>query len=68
VVIGFIANETISIVENVGLMGVPIPRVIVSAIHVLKTKADAAADKIEKPEEKKPPDAQRREGLDDSEG
>ena len=34
----------------------------------LKTKADAGADKIEKPEEKKPPDAQRREGLDDSEG
>ena len=68
VVIGFIANETISIVENVGLMGVPIPRVIVSAIHVLKTKADAGADKIEKPEEKKPPDDKWREDLDDPEG
>ena len=61
VVIGFIANETLSIIENAGLMGVPIPRVIVSAIHVLKEKADAGADKIEgpkpeeKPEEKKPP-------------
>lgn len=61
VVIGFIVNETLSIVENVGLMGVPIPRVIVSAIHVLKEKADAGADKMEKlrrPEdEQKPPDA-----------
>ena len=61
VVIGFIVNETLSIVENVGLMGVPIPRVIVSAIHVLKEKADAGADKLEKqrrPEdEQKPPDA-----------
>lgn len=58
VVIGFVANETLSIIENAGLMGVPIPRVIVSAIHVLKEKADAGADKIEgpKPEEKKPPD------------
>ena len=61
VVIGFVANETLSIIENAGLMGVPIPRVIVSAIHVLKEKADAGADKIEsskpeeKPEEKKPP-------------
>ena len=56
VIIGFIANETLSIIENAGLMGVPIPRVIVSAIHVLKEKADAGADELEKqPEEKKPP-------------
>ncbi len=48
VVIGFIANETLSIIENAGLMGVPIPRVIVSAIHVLKEKAEAGADKMEK--------------------
>ena len=72
VVIGFIANETLSIIENAGLMGVPIPRVIVSAIHVLKEKADAGADKIEgpKPEEKKPPDngAGRNEDIDDPEG
>lgn len=46
-VIAFIVNETISIIENAGLMGVPIPAVIVSAIHVLKEKADANADKIE---------------------
>lgn len=39
-VIAFIANETISIVENAGLMGVPVPPVIVQAIEVLKKKAD----------------------------
>lgn len=40
VVIGFIANETISIVENAGLMGVPIPAVIIQAIEVLKRQAE----------------------------
>ncbi len=44
VVIAFIANETISIVENAGLMGVPIPGVIMRAIDVLKKKADADAE------------------------
>lgn len=41
VVIAFIANETISIVENAGIMGVPIPSVIVKAIEVLKKKAES---------------------------
>ena len=40
VVIAFVTNETISIIENAGLMGVPIPAVIVKAIEVLKKKAD----------------------------
>lgn len=40
VIIAFIANETISIVENAGLMGVPIPAVITRAIEVLKEKGD----------------------------
>ncbi len=38
VVIAFIANESISIIENAGLMGVPIPGVIAKAIDVLKEK------------------------------
>ena len=38
VVIAFIANETISIIENAGLMGIPIPKVITNAIEVLKKK------------------------------
>lgn len=40
VVIAFVANETISIVENAGLMGVPIPAVITSAIEVLKKRGE----------------------------
>lgn len=38
VIYAFIANETISIVENVGLCGVPLPSVITKAIEVLKEK------------------------------
>lgn len=36
VCVAFIANETLSIIENAGLMGVPIPAVITKAIDVLK--------------------------------
>ena len=43
-VIAFIANETISIIENAGLMGIPIPKVIVKSIDVLKSKAEEEAD------------------------
>lgn len=44
VCIGFTANELISIVENAGLMGVPIPKVLTKAIDVLQEKADEATD------------------------
>lgn len=40
VVIAFVANETISIIENAGLMGIPIPSVISKAIEVLKKNAE----------------------------
>lgn len=40
VVIAYIANETISIIENAGLMGVPIPPALLNAIEVLEGKAD----------------------------
>ena len=39
-IIAFITNETISIIENAGLMGLPIPAVLVRAIEILKQKAD----------------------------
>lgn len=39
VIIGFIASELISIVENAGVMGVPLPNIIEKAIDVLKDKA-----------------------------
>lgn len=40
VIIAFITNELISIVENAGLMGVPMPDVIVKAIDVLQKKGE----------------------------
>ena len=39
-IIGYSANELISIVENAGLMGVPIPGIIQKAIDVLQKKAE----------------------------
>jgi toxin secretion/phage lysis holin len=38
VCIAFIVNETLSIIENAGLMGVPIPKIITNAIEILKKK------------------------------
>lgn len=40
VVIAFVCNETISIVENAGLMGVPIPAALTCAVDVLKQRAE----------------------------
>ena len=40
VVIAFVANETISIIENAGLMGIPIPEVLTRAIDVLQGKKE----------------------------
>ncbi|MBE5965389.1 MAG: phage holin family protein [Lachnospiraceae bacterium] len=40
VIIGFIVNELISITENAGIMGVPIPGVIAKAIDMLKQKSE----------------------------
>ena len=39
-VIGFIVNELISIVENAGLIGIPMPKIIKKAIDLLKDKED----------------------------
>lgn len=38
VCIAFMANELLSIVENAGLMGLPIPAVITNSIDILKKK------------------------------
>ena len=38
--IGFCANELVSITENAGLMGIPLPRKLVEAIEVLRGDND----------------------------
>lgn len=40
VVIALICNELISIVENLGIIGIPIPKVIMNAIDILKRKEE----------------------------
>ena len=40
VIIAFSANELISITENAGTMGLPVPKVIIDAIEVLKNKGE----------------------------
>ena len=40
VCIAFIANEALSILENAGLMGMPIPEVLRQAIDILNGKAE----------------------------
>ena len=40
VVIAYCTNEAISIIENAGIMGVPIPKTITNAIESLKSKED----------------------------
>ena len=49
VVIAFVINETMSIIENLGLMGIRVPKVLTRAIEVLKEKSG---------EEDKPHDAE----------
>ena len=44
VVIAFTVNETISITENLGLMGVPVPKPVTDAIELLRKK-DAPSQK-----------------------
>ena len=39
VIIGFMVNELISIVENAGLMGLPLPGIITKAIDILTEKS-----------------------------
>ena len=40
-VLAYIVNETISIIENAGEMGLPIPDVIRKAIDTLQTKEES---------------------------
>lgn len=40
VCIGFCVNELLSLTENAGLMGLPLPDVMTKAVEILKAKAD----------------------------
>lgn len=40
VIIGFMVNELISLVENAGLMGLPLPQIVTKAIDMLTEKSD----------------------------
>lgn len=46
VVIAFVTNETISILENAGLMGIPLPKALTKAIEVLKEKEKESEESI----------------------
>lgn len=43
VCIAFMANELISIIENAGLMGIPVPEAVTNAIDLLKQKTHKTA-------------------------
>ena len=45
VITGFLANELVSIVENAGLMGLPLPQAVTNAIDVLKKKEESVGEK-----------------------
>ena len=40
IIIAFIVNELLSIIENMGLMGVPMPKPLQNAIDILKSKSE----------------------------
>ena len=39
VCIGFIVNEAVSLIENAGLMGIPLPQVLKKAVDILKEQS-----------------------------
>ncbi len=44
VIIGFFTNEVISIIENMGLMGVPMPAIVSKAVDLLTSKSSEKRD------------------------
>ncbi len=48
VVIAFCTSELISICENAGLMGVPLPKILTKAIDILKNKSEDNDDENKK--------------------
>lgn len=54
----FIANEALSVLENAGLLGIPLPKVLRKGIELLKAKDDEALMGAEQ----KPPDGRQGTG------
>lgn len=44
VCIAFIANELISIIENAGLLGAPVPPVLANVVEILQKKAETTTE------------------------
>lgn len=44
VIVGYIFNEGLSILENAGLMGVPYPKALKNALDLLNKKSEGAGD------------------------
>ena len=49
----FFVEEFLSVIENLGLMGLPMPKFVIKAVEWLRNKSDALADAIP---DGKPPD------------
>lgn len=49
----FIASEGFSILENVALMGVPVPKILLRLLEIMKEKGEAPEEKKEEPKEGK---------------
>ena len=52
----FAANEALSVIENAGLMGIPIPRILRRGIDVLKGKAEELPEGKASRKDDHPPD------------
>jgi len=48
----FIASEGLSILENVATMGVPVPKILLKLLEVMRAKGDVQEAKAEKQEDK----------------
>lgn len=48
VIIGFMSNECLSLVENAGLMGIDLPPAVINSIDILKKKSENKEIKEEK--------------------
>lgn len=48
----FIASEGFSILENVALMGIPVPKILLKLLEIMKEKGEIPEDKKPKEEEK----------------